>query len=276
MLLTYIESGKFLSDRGSNMKVKVSSLLWSLLWIYLICNLSGCVMTSTSPRPGIADQTKKGWRIITGDLMLTCKPDDRITIVLKSGKEVEGKYLRTIPLQEETYAKRYELSKEANKERLALPELGETISLNTLRGDEKRVQFHGFDYGSIRFRRADSPVVGNWSLVTVGYIADDRGSRVESDALKTAMRKGEIPFASAIALKTQDHESVFDLDDVSRVAIKEKSAEDYRVIGVLLVIGAVIALVYFATRETFNKIASSFIPSLRSADSGNLEKSKEE
>jgi hypothetical protein len=235
------------------MKAKISSLVLSLLFAYLICQLSGCSLnfplgdsyTTDNSLAGTQSKLQKpGKIIITGDQFLNVKSGTTIEVILRSGRIIKGKYYGMTPIPKEDYSERYAAHKEKYKDIAGLPELGETVTLAIKDGSQYDGDFFGFDFGAIRFRKKESNMIGTWYLNTVDCIVHKERKKIELETLKLLMREGKIPFLSAIVLRINKEESRIELDDVSQIKIEAKPKKSYDksafVVISLIVFGALV------------------------------------
>jgi hypothetical protein len=150
--------------------------------------------------------------VITGDKSLNIKSGTTIDVILRSGRVIKGKYYGMTPIPMEEYSERYAVRKEKYKDVDVLPDLGDTVTLVLSDGNQRKGVFFGFDFGAIRFRKAESTMIGTWYMNTLDRIVDNEGRKIESETVRSLMREGKIPFLSEIVLRIKKEESRIEFD----------------------------------------------------------------
>lgn len=123
------------------MKTKIPSFIRTLLFAYLICQLSDCSLNYPRGNKTPSNPSKPDYIVITGDQYLNIKSGATIDVFLRSGQVVKGKYSGMIQSPQEEYSKRYVVRKEKYKDEVSLPEMDESIVLLTKDGNQYEGDF---------------------------------------------------------------------------------------------------------------------------------------
>lgn len=229
-----------------SLKHKVFDYLLLSLLIFLSFQLSGCMMLIGYGVGAIADASSKKYYPINGETeFILPKPGTNITLHLKSGEEIKGKYISFVSVPSKGYADLYARAKDLIKDEVVLPALAEKITIVkktwTPRKSEtsrmKEAEFLGFDYGSIRVWESGRPQPTLLSLATIQSLSDQEGHFVNMDLVRRLVSEQRVPFLSSatIRLKSEYREARIDLADIDVIEVNgRRYRTDFFLVGAIV------------------------------------------
>ncbi len=179
-------------------------------------------------------------------------PGTKISVYTKDGAVSTGRYKGIEAMNENAYTAQYGNCKNALKDRVWLPALGEEIQLKLAGIDVLfRRQFTGFEPHRILVQKIDTGEKGMALVDRVDQIENDDGNVLPGSTLKELMTEGVISYSSQILLQVDMTVTKIPVDEVDHVEAKNKK---YGIVIALLGLGVDI-LVITSFKNAMNNIS---------------------
>ncbi len=138
-------------------------------------------------------------RLIPAGEALVLEPGTTLTLRLRDGSRVKGRFLGRALLDSAAYASRF--AAHANGTGFVPFTLGETLSVALLDGREWTAPFAGYGERALLLQRPESPEPTRVPFEFARNVARANGESVELRELARAFRSGRLPSAEAIVLE---------------------------------------------------------------------------
>ena len=197
-----------------------------------------------TPKKKLRNRAKQIENIILPSEWHTITPGTRIIILLKSGDQLRGKYLKLVRVPQEEYAASYSKCREQIKEEIVLPELGETVTVIATNDKHYVLEFLGFDHGSIltRFEMMGKIRTAEEDLRLIKNIVDSHGNIIGEEEVRKLISEGKISLlSSGIIINSKGDSTQIAWEDIYQIQKREKGKSFY--IVPLILGGAVICVV---------------------------------
>lgn len=218
---------------------KIFSLLIEFLFAIVIFQLSGCghvdiveiievvenVEAIVELVDLINDEDNQKQIIIMSSEVHNIKPGTPIVVILKSGVRVQGKYLKPVLFSAEEYAASYAKCRAQMKEKIVLPELGDTVTIVDKTGKQHELEFLGFDNGTVLTRKETMGKTRKAKAYkgSIKNIVDSRGNIIGIEAVEKLISEGKIPLLTwAIITKNKSGRTQIALEDIYLIQVKKK------------------------------------------------------
>jgi len=214
--------------------------------------LNGCSMIGLTTGASV-DSEKSNQKIVPGWQVMTIAPGTRITIILKDGTRLSGKYSGLDPIPAEQYAAIYSQAREQKAEGILLPALGERIDiglfLEKAKEPEKKLEgiFEGFGHDRVLFKFKGTTTLSDLPLSFVTKIAGSGGHVIAGETLKRLILEGKIPVLSAIVVEGKAGKTLVAMDNVSQMEIPVKKDGAWTGFGIGAAID--IAIVFYIVAQ---------------------------
>ncbi len=165
------------------------------------------------------------------------EPGREITLQLRDGRSLKGKYIGIVPLPAEEYAGRYQSARERHLPTAPLPELGDTVTLYMTGGGELNAEFIGFDPGVVSVRTLGSAQPESIQAQEVRQLQTGCGAAMTGEALRFLLSEGALPFQSALAVHLTAVGNPAGLEQrvpLDRVALIEWDSDKGRKVGTIV------------------------------------------
>jgi len=222
--------------------------------------LNGCSMIGLTIGAS-ADASKPNQKAVPGSQVMTIAPGTRITIILKDGSWLSGKYFGLKPIPSEQYAAIYSQEREQKLEGILLPALGESIHigesvLGLYMNYEKKLEgtFEGLGHDRIFIKRKGRAEVFGARLSTVAKIASDRDDVISGETIQRLIIKGKIPVLTmVVVIEGKAGKTLVTMDNVSQIEIpvQKSGALTGFFVGAVFDAAFVIALIYLSDLNNF-------------------------
>jgi len=155
--------------------------------------------------------------------VLGVKPGTQITIVLRDGNQIKGKFVGLERVPEEDYAEKYAKCQEQDLEEVVLPELGEHITF-TIMNTEKELkrEFFGFDYDALWLKVDGAVEPGPVHFNNISKVVDNRGNVLDVEKARKLMSEGKIPLLSAIVIQSEAARREVAMENVYQIQVQIK------------------------------------------------------
>lgn len=166
----------------------------------------------------------------------TIEPSQKITVRLRDGRSIEGRYIAILPLPADEYAERYESARERHSTIAPLPQLGDTVTLHMARGGELNAEFLGFDLDAVSVRTPGA-APERVRAREVRELRAGSGGAITGAALEFLLSEGALPVHSALALQTtpaRDGAGGKRLLPLDRIALIEWDSDSGRTVGTIV------------------------------------------
>lgn len=173
---------------------------------------------------------EKYYQIAGYSEFIVLKPGTKIMLRLKSGEEIKGKYISVVSVPSKGYADLYARAKDLVKDEIALPALGEKITIVKQTGTwlkpefsrKEDAEFLGFDYWGIRVWETGQPQPMPLPIGSIQSLSDQQGHALNVNLIKRLVSEHKIPFLSSatILLKSIYGETRTDLADVYLIKVE--------------------------------------------------------
>lgn len=215
-----------------SLKHKLFDCFLLALLIFLSFQLSGCMLVGYGAGAIAEAASEKYYPIPADTELILLKPGTDIKLHLKSGDAIKGKCISFVRVPTEGYADLYARAKDLFKDEVALPALGEKITIikqtgTWLRPEFSRMEdaeFLGFDYGGIRVWEISRPQPTFLAFDSIKSLSDQEGNVLNTDFMRRLVSEQKVPFLSSakIRLKSRYGEARIDLSDVSLIGVKSQ------------------------------------------------------
>jgi len=229
-------------------KVLISLLL--LVTAIVIIQINNCSLIGFGIGSAI-DKSKPDSVYVPGWGMEIVKPGKKIKVILNDGQEVGGEYRGLYRASQEEYAERYTDFRKQKWDKLALPALGDSITILSKTGLEGKYNFEGLDYQYLprKFEKeTDSRLVVPGYIIfikqigdttskivflrVVDKIVDSSGNIVYGRTLERLASTGEIPFMSEIAIEDSTGRTLIPTDRIYQIQVPNKKHAKWVGLGI--------------------------------------------
>ena len=218
------------------------------LFIILSLLTANCTIYDLMPTPKkkLRNRAKQKQNIILPSEWHTIRPGTPIIVTLQSGNQVEGKHVELVRVPTEEYAASYAECREQLKEEIVLPELGETVTVIATNGKHYKLEFLGFDYGSIltRFELMGGQIrTAKEDLRLIKNIVNSRGNILGEEEVRRLISEDKISLlSSGIIIWSKGDRTQIAWEDINQIQNKEGGISFFYVVPLIL-IGGVICVV---------------------------------
>jgi hypothetical protein len=246
-LTTHVVGRAVLGERtgdGPRRKDEKSTTVVALFLMFLVVwQSTGCIMPAPRSQPEPPAQ-----RIISNWDFGAVKPGTTVEIALFSGRKLKGKFRGIEPVVEEVYKERYFETRQRNLADLALPALGDKITVDDAKDNVYEGEFTGFDQGMMCARLPDRDKPVRFNLGMVRLIRTSDGRDISPGALIGLISTRKIPFRSAMIIDTPSGRESLPLEEVSSATItslseRARAKTVFAIVGVCVALGITYALV---------------------------------
>ncbi len=210
---------------------KTISKLALMIVAVAISALNGCSLIGLTIGASV-DSPKPNQKTAPGGQAMTIAPGTRITIILKDGTRLSGKYSGLDRIPSEQYAAMYSTVREQKPEGIPLPALGDSINVGIsvvglFKDSEKKLEdtFEGFEHDRILTKLKGRARLSEAHLSSVTKIASGRGHVISGETIKRLILEGKIPVLSAIIVKGEAGKTRVAMDNVSQIEIPVKKLD---------------------------------------------------
>lgn len=173
---------------------------WTIAALFLaLLALGSCTVIGTTIG-AINDSGKPSRKTIPEEQTETIPPGSKVTVLLKTGGELTGRYSGLLRGPEEEYVKAFTAANHELGE--PLPNIGEQIVVSTTQSGELRGEFAGLDFQSLLIRvdpKEQPPARIPDS--TILSLEDSDNTVLKSYALRPLLSGGDVPLWSHVALE---------------------------------------------------------------------------
>jgi len=193
----------------------------------LAMSLSGCCLIGLGVG-AIVDSSKPDSAYVPAGKAQTLKPGKTITVTKLDGEAVTGAYLgMDFVTVTDYYETKYADAQKLNKDRCALPDLSQSITIIDTNSRRWDVEFRGFsrDFGGreyLLFRNLGQVIPNRVSLWSVSGIADSQGNIIQTDTLSQLINDRKIPTLSTLLIRSENDRIQIPTGEIEMVQYKLK------------------------------------------------------
>jgi hypothetical protein len=235
---------------------KIISKLALVIVAVAVLALNGCSVIGLTIGASV-DASKPDQKTAPSWEAMTIVPGTRITISLKDGSRVNGKYsgLERIPAAQ--YAAIYSQAREQKPEGIILPALGDSIDIGKsvvglFKDSVKKLDgtFEGFEHDRILTKLKGRARLSDMPLSTVTKIVSDRDHVISGETIKRLIHEGKIPVLSAIVIKCEAGKALIAMDKIE-ISVKKHAASEGFITGAIIDTVIIVAVVAFVRSHPF-------------------------
>lgn len=235
-----------------------SRLFGALILLALNSALSSCTLVGYGLGSAIDGSSKRtfGPEVFTpeGAARDTLKQGTKLTLNLRDGEVVEGKYLGVALLPAEDYSQVYAGARERYELQAALPEPGDTVTLALVSGRVLKGEFLGFEGPNWVIFKRETP----WRVAATDVVemTDGGDCRVSGEELVRLLSSGAAPTMSGLALEVAVREPGRRREERRLIPLDSILSASHKPTGgrtTLMLIGLAVdvaTIVTFATSDT--------------------------
>lgn len=250
------------------MQTKILPVLVFFAAAIVVLQLNGCSLIGFGIGSAI-DSRKSDTIFIPGWKVEAIKPGEQIRVILRDGKEVEGKYVGLNRVPPKEYAKRYADFRKQRQEELFLPALGDSITITMKSGAQGQRILSGFDHQYLAttlegetdtshafasyimsVRQMGDTTTGIVLLKKVDKIVDSDGNVVKGEDLQRLAFEGGIPLLSAIAIEHLLTTTQVAMNEVHQIEVPKKGSAKWTGLAIGAAIDVFIIVVALVSEDS--------------------------
>ncbi len=231
------------------MSKKITTIITLITMASLILYVGGCTLIGLgigAMADAGAKKTYTGWQVAK------IKTGKEITVYLKDGTMLFGKYSGIAQLPENIYSHEYSQVREYETTYNNLPSLNKPISLTLKDGSVANGAFNGFDcrfdsssiIPCISIKETGRPIPRTAAFKNIAAIQDSNGDSIDIMAISEMLDRGKIPLMTAVGLQIGVDKRDIPIDKILQITVK--GSNNGKIAGALVGLGIDVTLIVIA------------------------------
>lgn len=154
-------------------------------------------------------------------------PNQEISIILKNGTWINGRYIGSGKLSPEIFIQQYVKFNKSNDSVVRFPKIGENITILTNTGQNINLQFVGFDIitnesGRVEFIIPQAGLNRSISLNNAKSIKLENNNLISNEEIERLLLNGELPVLTSLRVNTSYGITDIALNDINIIQFTKK------------------------------------------------------